>query len=93
MSEAAIENRFVRWCQKQNIPCLKLAIVNGRGWPDRTVLLPDGRIVFLEFKRPDGDGKVSAQQRATIAQLKALGHVAEVVESFERAVSLVVGMV
>jgi hypothetical protein len=43
-----------------------------KGFPDRTVLLPDGRIMFVETKRPKG-GRYSAMQNKWRDWLHALG--------------------
>ena len=43
-----------------------------KGIPDRLVLLPGGRVSFVETKRPDG-GRVSPMQRLTHARLRKLG--------------------
>jgi hypothetical protein len=37
--------------------CLKLKWLGGVGFPDRTILLPGGRIAFAELKRPKGGRK------------------------------------
>lgn len=34
--------------------CLKLKWLGGVGFPDRVILLPGGRVIFVELKRPDG---------------------------------------
>jgi hypothetical protein len=61
------------WCLKLRSP--------GRGFPDRTVLLPGGRVVFLEVKRPGG--KVSFPQRYFITRLRKLGFPAAIVYSLD----------
>lgn len=33
---------------------IKLAMLGGRGWPDHTVIMHGGRIIFIEYKRPGG---------------------------------------
>lgn len=52
--ETRIEQAFVRWCRERSIPCLKLKAEGVVGFPDRSVFLPNGRIVFIEFKTPTG---------------------------------------
>ena len=49
--EANIENAFVKYAKKKGCNPVKLVFLAGRGWPDRTVLCPGGRIFFIEFKR------------------------------------------
>lgn len=41
--------------------CVKMAAVGRRGFFDRVVILPRGRIWFVELKRPKG-GRLSAHQ-------------------------------
>lgn len=54
-----------------------------RGWPDRMYLLPNGKVFFIEFKRPGG--KLSRLQAHTIEMLKKLGHDVEVIDDAVRA--------
>jgi hypothetical protein len=51
--ETRIEQAFYRWCCERGIPCLKVKAEGVRGFPDRMVLL-NKRIVFIEFKTPNG---------------------------------------
>lgn len=52
--------------------CLKLPAVFEEGIPDRLVILPQGRIAFVELKRPTG-GELSEMQRYQIKKLRKLG--------------------
>lgn len=58
------------------IKSIKLQI---KGWPDRMYLAPNGRVFFIEFKRPNG-GRLSNAQKHRVAELKLLGHDVEVVD-------------
>ena len=69
--EADIEAEFVEYAEARGCIPLKLVIQGKRGWPDRTVLCPGGKILFLEFKRPDG--KLSRQQQHYINLLRVKG--------------------
>lgn len=53
------------------------------GVPDLTLGLPDGRSAFWEVKTPQG--RLSADQRAFVARLEALGHVFMVVRDIDDA--------
>lgn len=50
----------------------KLGLV--KGIPDLLVYLPEGKVLNLEFKRPDGKGVQSDDQAAVQQQLTNLGH-------------------
>lgn len=47
-----IEKPFVKYAKTLRCIAVKLILLNLRGWPDRTVICPGGRILFIEFKRP-----------------------------------------
>ncbi|NLG57105.1 MAG: VRR-NUC domain-containing protein [Clostridiales bacterium] len=71
MTEAKIE----AWLGKQlkAIGCLYFKFVSpgNDGVPDRIVILPGGRVLFLELKAEDG--KLSALQQHQIARLNKQG--------------------
>lgn len=52
--------------------CLKWVCPGWAGAPDRIVLLPGGRVIFVEVKRPKG-GRVPPRQTWFAEQLRALG--------------------
>jgi hypothetical protein len=54
------------------------------GLPDRILLIPGGRLHFIEFKRPDGKGILSEQQKTRIQELRSMGFSVDVVASKER---------
>lgn len=62
--------------------CLKWVCPGWSGVPDRIVLLPHGRIVFVELKRPKGS-KVSELQRWWAKELRALGFKYEKVKNVD----------
>ena len=55
-----------------------------KGWPDHLLLGPEGRTVFIEFKKP-GEEPTPIQVH-THAQLRKLGHTVLLCDSFEQAV-------
>ena len=83
MLEHIYERQFARHCESIGVSCLKLRIDGRDGFPDRTLLLPNGRIGFVEFKQP---GKqLRPQQRLWKGLLEALGFSYAVAFSFEDA--------
>ena len=52
--------------------CLKWVCPGWSGVPDRILLLPGGRVIFAELKRPKGS-KVSAMQTWWKRRLESLG--------------------
>jgi hypothetical protein len=69
--EKRIEAAFAKWGRDQGLFVLKLAAQGVTGFPDRTVILPGGRLICIEFKSPTG--KTSKVQGQRIAALRALG--------------------
>ena len=82
-SESQIEQKFVNWCNDRSLLPVKLNITGRRGFPDRMVLGNDGKMLFLEFKRPGGS--TTKLQKHMIEGLANRGFKAFVVESYEDA--------
>ena len=70
--ERDIERALVGMVKKNDGLCLKWTCPGWSGVPDRIILLPGGRIIFVELKRPKG-GKVDPLQLWWREKLKALG--------------------
>ena len=68
-TEAAIERSFVKKCPYLT---MKMGGPNDRGKPDRIVLIPGGKPLFIEFKRP-GE-KPTPLQEYVHAELRKLGY-------------------
>ena len=69
--EKEIERKLVRIVKKHGGRCEKLVNVGAIGFPSHTVLLPDGKIAFVETKRPE-DCRYSAMQDKWHDQLRDL---------------------
>ena len=70
--EKDIEAKLRRAVEDFGGKCLKWVCPGWSGVPDRIVLLPGGRIVFVETKRPKG-GKLSILQKWWAKELTELG--------------------
>ena len=70
--EKEIEKKLVDRVKLYGGLCLKLISPGWAGVPDRIVLLPGGRVHFVETKRPKG-GVLSSRQRWWMHKLGALG--------------------
>lgn len=81
--EDALEARFCEIASALGCEPLKLEISGARGFPDRTVICPGGRVCFFEFKTPDG--VLSPQQMRRISSLWAMGCMVYVCRSADSA--------
>lgn len=70
--EKELEKKLVRAVEARGGKCLKWTSPGMTGLPDRIVLLPGGRLCFVEMKRPQG-GRVGALQHYWAQKLKELG--------------------
>ena len=51
ISETDIETTFVKFAKNNRCQALKLIFLNKKGFPDRTIICPGGRVFFIEFKK------------------------------------------
>lgn len=61
--EKDIERKLRRMVEKRRGLCLKWVCPGWSGVPDRIVLLPGGRIYFVELKRPNGSRVAKLQEK------------------------------
>ena len=71
VSEREVEAALVRMIVRNGGRCLKWVSPGSNGMPDRICLLPGGRILFAEVKRPGG--RIAPIQRIRADELKELG--------------------
>jgi hypothetical protein len=70
--ENVVETELVRRVEALGGIAEKTVSPGGRGYFDRVVILPGGRVIFVECKRPQG-GKVSAHQLIRHKRYRTLG--------------------
>ena len=72
VKESAIERELIAAVEARGGICEKIMCVGKRGFFDRLIILPGGRIIFAEIKRPRG-GRISPHQRQYYDKLRTLG--------------------
>lgn len=78
--EKDVERALVRLVRQHGGLCLKWICPGWGGVPDRILLLPGGRALFVELKRPQG-GRVSELQKKWQEWLCGLGFSCLIVRS------------
>ena len=81
MLEKEVEKRLKKRVEQVGGIAVKLEGTNLNGIPDRLVLFPKGRLVFVELKRPGG--KPRKLQIYRMKQLEKLGYDCRVIDSYE----------
>ena len=71
VKEVDIEDTFIKYAKNNKCKALKLIFLNKKGFPDRTVLCPGGRIMFIEFKR--AGKKQTPSQKVVQTLLESFG--------------------
>ncbi len=79
--ESQLERRFAFEVMRRGAWALKFVSPGMRGVPDRVVLLPGGRTVFAEIKRPGETPDELQKKRAK--QLMALGFQVYCLDSYQ----------
>lgn len=70
--ESAVERELQARVEALGGLCIKTAAIGRRGFFDRVVVLPGGRVWFVELKRPKG-GRVSPHQEWHMGAFSRLG--------------------
>lgn len=73
--ESDLEDEVVKWAEDRGGVALKLKLEE-RGFPDRTILMPNGVVCFVELKRKK-KSKTYHTQKLWCNRLRALGFHAE----------------
>lgn len=71
MKESTIERAFARRVKKAGGLCWKFTSPGTQGVPDRVVILPQGRVFFVELKSENG--RLSAIQETRLKELSERG--------------------
>ena len=79
--EKDVERKLVRGIRNKGGMCRKFVSPGWAGAPDRIVLLPGGRMYFIEMKRPGEEPEPLQQHR--IEELRALGFNARAINNEE----------
>ena len=82
MQEKQIENYLRDKIKKLGGIAYKFVSPGNNGVPDRLILLPNGRIKFVELKKQGG--KTSKIQDMQIARMKSLGQDVRIIDSIEK---------
>lgn len=72
VKEAPVERALIAAVKARGGVCEKVVVVGKRGFFDRLIVLPGGRIIFCELKRPRR-GRIAPHQMEYHKQYKALG--------------------
>ncbi len=82
MREKTIEKKLVMVAKRHGGMAVKFTSPGTNGMPDRIVLLPGGRMGFVELKAPGK--KLRLVQELRMRQLRRLGFFATVVDGLEQ---------
>ena len=87
LEENKIEKRLIKEIEKLGGKALKFTSPGMIGVPDRIVLLPHGKLIFVELKAPGKKLKVIQEYRAK--QLRKLGFDVRCIDSTDLIMKLV----
>ena len=87
IQESKIENRLKKEIEKIGGKALKFVSPGTIGVPDRIVLLPHGKIIFVELKAPGK--RLRAMQEFRAKELRTLGFDVRCIDSIELIMELI----
>ena len=94
-TESVLAGKIQKWARDKGYPCQsnrqtkRAKSLLTPGWPDVTMILPKGRVLFLELK--GHGGRMSEEQKQLALQFSMLGTLIHRVTSFKRFLEIVGG--
>jgi len=82
MLEKHLQSRIMKWLKDQRIERVKTIQLSENGWPDIVGVLPGGRSLWIEVKRP-GE-KPTELQKYRLKRLKKAGALAFWTDNMEK---------
>lgn len=82
VKESDVERALIDRVTEAGGICVKVTVLGQRGFFDRLIVLPGGRIIFAEVKKPHG-GRVSPHQKQYHTLLRELGAAVVLVRKME----------
>lgn len=82
MNERNFQRKCIAAAKENGWLAYKFASPAHRGVPD-VIFIKDFDVVFVEFKRPDGKGKLTKLQEHTIKDMRFHGARVQVIDSWE----------
>lgn len=82
MKESTVETRLVRGVRKLGGLCYKFTSPGNPGVPDRIVILPDGRTIYVELKTEIG--RLAKIQRWQLEEMRKRGADVRVLKGMEQ---------
>ena len=87
MLESEIERRMTRLVRERGGLCYKFVSPSNPGVPDRIIITPEGRVVFVELKTEVG--RLAGIQKWQLGEMKKRGVDVRVVKGWPAAKALV----
>ena len=84
MNEAGLERKICEHIRRLGGRAFKFVSPGCPGVPDRLCVLPGGRVIFIEVKRPGRKDGLSVQQKKIMGWLRHMGCVAWTINDFEQ---------
>ena len=87
MQEKKLQNFCLTFCKKNAILAVKVDSTSSRGWPDLTLLLPNGTVLFVELKTETG--VLSALQKRMLGKITQNNGKAHVIRNIKEFTELI----
>jgi hypothetical protein len=87
MRESKLQKLCQKICRQKGILSVKVDSTSSRGWPDLTLVLPNGVVLFVELKTETG--KTSKLQDRMIEKINRNNGNAEVIRNIEQFEQLI----
>lgn len=87
MKESAIEARLVRMVRERGGLCYKFVSPNQPGVPDRIIITPQGRVIFVELKTEIG--RLAKIQKWQISEMQKRNADVRVIKGLDQVKALV----
>lgn len=81
--ESNLQKKCKKYSKGLGVLFHKVESKSARGWPDVLLIFPNGAVVFVEMKNPNGEGAVGRQQVLRHKEIRERNGIVYCCDNFE----------
>jgi len=84
----SVQAPIIKWARERGILAIRFTPYGEKGWPDWILVLPNGKVLWVEFKKPEEE-KPEPLQEYRHEQLRDYGQIVYVINDRDEGIKTI----